>query len=103
VKKIKAKLNIELELEVEDNATPADMQTVFNEEIGQIMAAGQFENLMQFTDIRKVKNKAGKITLDELADNRANNENVRLALNELERGGLVIKSNKPDHWIALRQ
>jgi hypothetical protein len=36
------------------------------------------------------------------ADHRANKENVRLALNHLEGCGDVIRSNKPDHWIAVR-
>jgi hypothetical protein len=128
VKKVMATLNIVQELEVKNNATTEDMQAVFNEVLGQIETEVGFVSLMRFTEIRK--HKAGKISLDELADevvlpemltyagdklsldeivekahfadHRANRENVRLALNHLEGGGAVIKSNKPDHWIALR-
>jgi hypothetical protein len=131
MKKVMAKLEIIQELEVEDNATPEDMQTTFNEVLGQIDTEVGFVTLMKFTEIRKTKNKVGKIPLDELADevvlpemlvypgdkldldfivekahhtdHRANKENVRLALNQLEGEGLIIRSNKPDHWIAVIQ
>jgi hypothetical protein len=128
VKKVMAKLVITQELEVENNATLEDMQTTFREELGEIITEIGFERLMTFEEIRK--HKAGKIPLDELADevvlpemltyagdklsldeivekaqradHRANKENVRLALKHLVESGDVIESHLLDNWIALR-
>ncbi len=53
MKKILAKLEITQELEVENTATPEDMQTVFKEVLGQIDTEIGFESLMKFSEIRK--------------------------------------------------
>ena len=125
MKKVMAKLEVTQELEVGDKDTLEDMETQFKEVLGEIFTELNFEKLMTFTEVRKIK-RAGKITLDELADDvvlpnmmnypgkaltldfilekahhadhRANETNVRLALGKLQSSGDVLElsyNNEP--------